>query len=395
MSSPPSTSKARSLARRIGIIAALVAFGGVLALVLAEVTLRLVPIPGIAYHSFYFDPVTSGKYYPNTTLIYRGRDGTQVVRHANSWGFPDVEHALTPAPGTLRIGFFGDSYTEARQVPLEQTFFRLVEENLNDHIPELVEETNRRGQPVRRVETISFGFSGRSTLQSYLECQQWMKKADLDVVVYVFVENDPGDQLPGIQPSDEVPLAVLAGDSFVVDNSFSQRYARKASGWHRAMQRLKSNSLVVSTLEGRLKLLMRHGVKTKVTEADRAGGAGGGGIPMPVSAWPPDRVEEGWTTVERVLDRWSREVSAQKRTFVILRVPREEVVTVPLAQQDAWAPRLHDYCARRNIPLIDPTPLFVPRVAAGDQIYFDHFTALGHRLFADAFVNYWLHRDEL
>ena len=374
--------------------AALIAFGGVVALVLAEVVLRLVPIPGVIYHSFYFDPITSGKYYPNTTLIYRSRTGVEVVRHSNSWGFPDVEHALLPAPGTLRIGFFGDSYTEARQVPLEATFFRLVEEDLNDHIPELVGETNGRGEPIRRVETISFGFSGRSTLQSYLECHQWMEKSDLDVVVYVFVENDPGDELPGVTPSDEIPLAVLSGDSFVVDYSFNQRYARKTTRWHRAMQRIKSNSLVVSTIEGRLKLLMRHGVKTGVTEADRMGGAGGAGVPMPPSAWPPERVEVGWTTVERILDKWQREVAAQKRTFVILRVPREEVVSTPLAGQDSWAPRLHDYCARRGIPLVDPTPLFVPRIAAGEQVYFDHFTALGHRLFADAFVNYWLARDE-
>ena len=99
--------------------------------------------------------------------------------------------------------------------------------------------------------------------------------------------------------------------------------------------------------------------------------------------------------VERVLDRWRREVAAQGRTFVIFRVPREEVVAVPLPEQDAWAPRLHEYCARRGIPLVDPTPYFVARMASGDAVYGDHFTALGHRLFADAFVDYWLQRGEL
>ena len=37
---------------------------------------------------------------------------------------------------------------------------------------------------------------------------------------------------------------------------------------------------------------------------------------------------------------------------------------------------------------------FVPRIAAGEKVYYDHYTALGHRLFADAFVAYWLTRDE-
>jgi len=294
----------------------------------------------------------------------------------------------------LRIGFFGDSYTEARQVLLEETFFRLIEEDLNAHIPDLVEETNRRGEPIRHVETFSFGITGRSTIQSYLECRQWMEEADLDVVVYVFVENDPGDNIQRLRGSDEVPFAVLSGDSFVVDDSFKQRYAHKTTRWHRAMQRIKSHSLVVSTVEGRLKLLKQHGIKSTVTQADRVGGAQGGGVPMVPSAWPPELVGEGWTIVERVLDRWHRDVAAEKRAFVIMNVPREEVVAVPLAQQDSWAPRLHAYCARTGIPLVDPTPLFVPRMAAGEKVYYDHFTPLGHRLFADAFVSYWLTRDE-
>ncbi len=390
---PSRSSRRSSLARRIAAYGALLAFAGVAALGIAEVILRLVPIPGITYHSFYFDPVTGGKHYPNTNLIYQ-RAGVTVVRHSNSWGFPDVDHELEPAPGTLRIGFFGDSYTQALQVPLEDTFFRLVEQSLNARIPDLVDESNRRGEPVRRVETISFGISGRSTLQSYLECTQWMEKCDLDVVVYVFVENDPGDQLRGIQPSDEVPLAVMAGDSFAVDDSFLERYGHKTTWWHRWMQRIKSNSLAVSTIEGRLKLLKRHGIKRVVTEADRVGGTHGGGVPMPLSAWPPERVEEAWTLEERVLDRWHHDVATQGRAFVIARVPREEVVAVPLAEQDAWAPRLHLYCARRNIPLVDPTPQFVPRMTAGERVYDDHFTALGHRLFAEAFVGYWLARDE-
>jgi hypothetical protein len=392
MSSRSRSFKRSSRRRRVALATVLVAFGGILALVLGELILRLVPIPGITYHSFYFDSVTGGKYYPHTTLIYR-RGGVEVVRRANAWGFADVDHELKPAAGTLRIGFFGDSYTEARQVPLDQTFFRLVEEDLDEHIPELVGEKNRRGEPIRRVETFSFGITGRSTVQSYLECRQWMKKSDLDVVVYVFVENDPGDNIQRMRGSDEVPFAVLSGDSFVVDDSFNQRYAHKTTWWHRAMQRIKAHSLVVSTLEGRLKLLVRHGIKSTVTQADRVGGAQGGGVPMVPSTWPPELVDEGWTIVERILDRWHREVAAQGRAFVIMRVPREEVVTLPLAGQDSWAPRLTDYCARTGVPLVDPTPLFAPRMAAGEKVYDDHFTALGHRLFADAFVGYWLARD--
>lgn len=377
------------LIRRLVRYVALLALGTVLALLAGEAILRLIPIPGITYHSFYYDPVTGGKSYPRTTLIYRSSDGVEVRRRANSWGFPDVEHELKPAPGTLRIGFFGDSYAEALQVPLEETFFRLVEDRLNARIGDLAAQTNRRGEPVQRVETISFGVTGRSTLQSYLECTQWMEKSDLDVVAYVFVENDPGDQVREMKNSDEVPFAVLTADSFVVDYSFNEIHGHKTSWWHRAMQRLKSNSLVVSTLEGRLKLLLRHGIKPTVTEADRVGGVGGGGVPMVPSVWPPELREEGWTLVERVLDRWRRDVKAQGRAFVVARVPREEVVAEPLETQDSWAPRLHLYCGRNGVPLVDPTPLFLDRMKAGEAMYYDHFTPDGHRAFADAVVAFF------
>jgi hypothetical protein len=379
----------RSPSRTLLLYALLVGMSSIVAVLVGEVALRLIPIPGITYHSFYYDARTGGKYYPHTTLIYR-RDGREVRRRVNAWGFPDVEHSVAPEPGTLRIGFFGDSYVEALQVASGDTFVRRIENELNLRINELAGVSNRRGEPVTRVETLGFGMSGRGTLQSWLECQNWMSACDLDYVVYVFVENDPADQIRSLKGSDAIPYPVLAADSFVVDYSFNDVYGYKASWWHRLMQRIKSNSLVVSTLEGRLKLLKNYGLKRRVTEADRTGAAGGGGAPMPPSAWPPALVPEGWALVERVVDAWNLGVETEGRRFVIARVPREEEVAVSLAEQDTWAPRLTTLCDQRGIPLVDPTPYFLPLMHTGEKIYDDHFTPVGHRAFAAAFVNFFV-----
>ena len=104
--------------KRFALFAAMLVVSGVIALILAEIALRLFPIPGIIFHNYYYDPVTGGKYYPNSTVTFRGDDGILIRRSVNSWGFVDVEHSVAKAPGTLRIGFFGDSYVEALQVPL-------------------------------------------------------------------------------------------------------------------------------------------------------------------------------------------------------------------------------------------------------------------------------------
>jgi hypothetical protein len=365
---------------------------GVIGLILAEIALRLFPIPGIIFHNYYYDPVTGGKYYPNSTVTFRGDDGVLIRRGVNSWGFVDVGHSFAKAPGTLRIGFFGDSYVEALQVSIEATFIRLIEDDLDLRTSELGNLKTHDGKTINAVETLAFGISGRGALQSYLECTNWMKKLDLDYVVYVFVENDPADQIRQLKGPGLIPYPIAAGDSFTVDDSEIRAQAYKASWWHRGMQRIKSNSLVVSTIEGRLKLLRSYGAKRTVTQADRNGAAGAVGFaPMAPSAWPPELVPKGWDLQKRVMDKWSREVKNDGRTFMVMHVPRgEEVLRVPFAQQDTWTTRLQSYCETRHIPLVEPTPLFVAREDAGEKMYHNHFTSDGHRAFADAFVEYFL-----
>ncbi len=384
---PTPASTPPSRARQAVFYAIMVCLAVLGALLAAEVILRVVSIPGISYHAFYYDSVTGGRNYPGATLMYRNDRGEEVRRRTNAWGFPDVEHALAREPGVLRIGFFGDSYTEAMQVPLEDTFFRVIGRELNARLDEMAAATNRRDEPVERVETICFGMSGRGTLQSWLECQQWMDRAELDYVVYVFVENDPMDQIQALKESDIVPYPVLSADTFVVDRSFHERYGYKESAVHRAGQYLKAHSLVISTLEGRLKLLKRYGIKRRVTEAERVGAVGhGGAAGMAPSTWPDSLVTEGELLLERVLGRWAQDVGRSGRRFVVLRVPREEVLLEPLEGQDSWAPTLHAFCAREHIPLVDPTPYLAERERAGHEMYYDHFTREGHEAFAEAFV---------
>lgn len=388
----PSPRTRASSARRFALFSIMLAVSGVIALILAEIALRLFPIPGIIFHNFYYDPVTGGKYYPNSTVTFRGDDGVLIRRSVNSWGYVDVEHAVAKAPGTLRIGFFGDSYVEAMQVPLEATFFRLIEDDLDLRTSELASLKTHKGNGINAVETIAFGMSGRGALQSYLECARWMDKLDLDYVVYVFVENDPADQIRQLKGPGLIPYPVAAGDSFTVDDSEIRAQAYKASWWHRGMQRIKSNSLVVSTIEGRLKLLKSYGAKRTVTQADRNGAAGAAGYaPMAPSVWPPDLVPKGWDLQERVMDKWSREVGRDGRHFVVMHVPRgEEVLHIPFAEQDTWATRLQAYCTSRQIPLVEPTALFVKQEAQGRKMYHNHFTPDGHRAFAEAFVDYFV-----
>lgn len=357
----------------------------VVALVLAEVLLRVLPIPGINYHNFYYDEWTGGHLYPNSHVLYRG-GGKTVRRDVNSLGYLDSEHAVAKPPGVTRIGFFGDSYTEARQVALGDTFIRVAQDRLN-------------AAGDQRFETLSFGLSGYGTVQSYLESTRWADSLNLDLVVYVFCENDMADQIPQITPSHEVPHPYLTSTSFDVDFSFRDRYAYKTSRLHRSLQYFKSRSLLVSTLTARLKLLKKHGVKMTVTEDDMVneGGAprkdGHRRIMSAPSTWPDTLLTYGRELETRIITRWRDELQHQDKRLLVLIVPRTREMNKPLAEQDTWGKWLTALCAAEDIEVIDPSPGLIEIAAQGTPPFRDHFTAAGHRVVAETFAKHILRSE--
>ncbi len=361
---------------------AILAAGTIIAgLAAAEAVLRIVPVPGIGFHTFYYDDLTGGRFYPNSVLIYQGDRGGRIRRRVNRWGYLGAEHDIVKRDGITRIGFFGDSFTEARQVPLEKTYYRIVESNINA----------RGAAPP--VECIAVSMPGYSTFQSYLEHTRWTGVLDLDRVVYVFCENDPGDNLPVVKRNNHVPYPFLDGDSLCIDRSFRERYGHKARWPHRSWQFLKSHSLVFSTLESRLRLLKGKGIQMTVQreEARMAARAEKDAIPgegdLP-SSWPDSLIAQARAVTEKVITTWRDDVIDAGRSFSILYIPRGAEMNRPLREQDSWGRWLHELCAAHGIDLIDPTAEFVLREARGEEIYYDHLTAAGHAALADVFLGY-------
>jgi hypothetical protein len=148
----------------------LVAAGLLLAIGLAEVALW---IAGVGHPAFYLpDRFSGATHRPGAAGWYR-HEGEAYVR-INSAGLRDREHARPKPPGTFRVAFLGDSYTEAFQVDASQAFWAVAERELAQ-CPALA--TRGLGVPARRDTPSRRSTSAcRGVLDdSFLESPEWRR----------------------------------------------------------------------------------------------------------------------------------------------------------------------------------------------------------------------------
>ena len=139
----------RARLRRLAARLALIAGGIFLGLLIAEIALR---VAGFQYFNPYIVDRDVGYSLRPGAEGWWKKEGLTYVK-INSHGFRDREHTFTKPADTLRIAILGDSYAEAFQVPLEKTFWSIMEQRIA-HCP----------QPSKaKVEVLNFGVSGFST----------------------------------------------------------------------------------------------------------------------------------------------------------------------------------------------------------------------------------------
>lgn len=335
----------------------------------AELALRTVPAllpPGVYGSSAFSDEIGLGVHAG--PLLY---NKVRSVRRApNDIGFLDVDHETGRRPGVTRIGFFGDSYVEAAQVELSQTFFRLL--------PDAAQK--------RSVETLAFGISGWGALHAYLAERALGPRYGLDAVVYVFVENDPGDSLWSIMKDSGAstlrPYGTLVEDppgfslSWILD-------PHAASAPRRAAKWVQQHSVLAQLVLGRVAMLRSHGVRTRADPhaaamTEEAAAAVPDSNDMP-HTWPASYREDAAELMRRVLLQWRNELRARGVPLYVLYVPRGAAqLTGELPLASTWRPWLGRTLEGLDIPLIDPTEALAEKERAGVAMYDDHFSPEGH-----------------
>jgi hypothetical protein len=178
-----------------------------IALAVAEVALR---ISGFTYFNPYKVDQDLGFSLRPHAEGWWTKEGRAYIK-INSDGLRDFEHTFAKPADTIRVAVLGDSFAEALQVPIEQTFWCLMQRRLQASL-------SSRG---KNVEVINFGVSGFSTARELIMLRHRVWQYNPDVVLLLFTPgNDVKDNSRALTGySEPLPYFILQNRSLVLDNS--------------------------------------------------------------------------------------------------------------------------------------------------------------------------------
>ena len=140
-----------------------------------------------------YDNDTGYTLIPNKEGRYISQDFSLDVE-INSHGFRDIERDFDNSNHTYKILIIGDSFVEAMQVPLENSFSYILENKL---------------KALGNYEVIPLGVSGYGTLQELLMLEKYGKKYNPDLIILMFFPvNDPYDNSFYLEQDTKVPFYV-------------------------------------------------------------------------------------------------------------------------------------------------------------------------------------------
>jgi len=315
----------------------LIVFGVIVGLVIAEVTLRLI---GYSFSEFYI-PDSSRGYILRPGISGWNRKENDVFIQINSEGLRDREHQTSKPADTLRIAIVGDSYAEALQVPLEATFWSVMEKRLNECAPNN-----------KRIEIINFGVSGYGTAQELITLREQVWKYSPDIVLLAFTTyNDISDNSRALKKATDVPYYVYNDGQLVLDDSFrsSSEFRWRQSVPGRIGRWLRDHFRVVQAMmEGHRALRMKLASWRSQKESKPAPGSQNQpaspvqvrpedlGIENFIYTEPKDKVwTDAWNVTEALLKEMNEEVKTHQAKFLVVTLSNGiQVVPNPQSRAD-------------------------------------------------------------
>lgn len=341
------------------------------ALALAEASLRLLrPQP---LDAAYVWPDGTLRHVPSFRYTYTRRDFSSVVSY-NALGLRGRDVAPTPAPGSLRLAFLGDSFVEGKQVGDEDVLTARLERLAAD-----------RG---RRLEVVNAGVGGYGTGDELLLWERAIAPLRPAVVLVGFFAND-------VRNNVDRALFELRDGRIVQVREPPLPSAR----WLYEVQKY----LVARSHLAYLLKTVVLGAAGETSEQSPPGAPGELAEDEEVFAIDPSpRIARGWTLTLALLSELRLRVEAVGARFAVVAIPNRYQVDdawwsahvgrlgLEAAAFDRRTPqrRLGEWAADTGTELIDL--LDALRRANGDNSFYyrvdAHWNAAGHDLAAETLL---------
>ena len=236
------------------------------------------------------------------------------------------------------------------------------------------------------MEYFGFGLSGFGTVHSYLNSKKWIDMYNLDLVIYVFVNNDIGDNISWIKKKKKRPYAVKISSEpgFTIERDFQNPRKSEPTFLHNIKYFVNTRSMVARVINQRIALLEKGYTKWKTRTE--------GKVPNQndlASTWPEEIRIYSQEVAFSVLKLWSQEVREAGKQFAVLYVPKGSRFSEDSAKRYSFKGWLVNSCERLRIPLLDPSKAILTARTEGIKVYGDHWSPAGHRV-VSGFLSEWL-----
>lgn len=388
-------------AKRFSVKASLVLGGVLVSLFIVEVALR---VAGFTYPVFYTTDEYRGVALRAGMQGWYRKEGAAYIR-INSDGLRDREHTKTKPANTLRIAVLGDSYAEALQVQVEETFWAVLERKLKE-----CDEFAGKN-----IEVINFGVSGYGTAQELITLQRFVRDYSPDIVLLaITTNNDITDNSRTLKRQEEIPYYVYSDGHLVLDASFrdSSTFRLRQSALNRLGRWIRDSSRVIQALHQAHYALKSYFASRRTQDsapksAPSSGQQGGvtqleePGIDNLIYREPRDDVwRDAWRVTEALIVQMRDEVRSKGAKFLVVTLSngiqvhpsaalRQEFMR-RVESRDLFYPdmRIKALCEREGIAVVTLAPSLQAYAEQhkvflhgfGQQVGNGHWNALGHRV---------------
>lgn len=298
----------------------LIGLGLLLGLVIAELGLRLT---GISYPIFSQIDADLGAALRPHAEGWWTREGEEYIR-INAVGLRDREHPFSKPDNVFRIAVLGDSFAEALQVPMQDTFWAVMEREIGK-CPALAG---------REPEVINFGVSGYGTAQELILLRRRVWAYVPDVILLTMTPtNDIRNNSRALEKDERRPYFIHDGGQLVEDTSFRDRigFRLRYSSLGQEMARIRNSSRMFQLANEAIRRVRQSnrarfqsdegGSNTRQHRQEPAWIQEEVGLDMAAYMEPTDSAwKEAWAVTEDLINQMAMEIENRGKMFVVVTV---------------------------------------------------------------------------